>query len=293
MSLTRLNNARRISAASIATVAGTYTTHPEASGWKNRVEANGGSVSAGTLDAVSQFCTIIDANGLRSLFYRLNPFAGTGLSASLVPLYLGPTPLGRMYGSLTDTNTNFVSGDYSETSGIAGNGSTKYLNTGYPANTLAANNSHMGIGLLATETAAAGDRTAIGAWNGGANVLEIRARDRGGAVPLASAFTRYGTASDRFGDNVASGFLAVGNIVSAWPTMYRDGVASGTTATTSADFPSALNVYVFVLNQNATGTTNYSNVRLGWYSLGTTMTAGQVASFDVAIKAFYAKMGRS
>jgi hypothetical protein len=272
----------------------TSTTHPEAQVWRNAVIANGGTVSGSTLNAVSRFCRSIDAAGIRDRFYRLNLFAGTGLNAALVPLYRGQSRTGTQYGNTTDTNNGpFVSGDYSLTSGLTGNGSSKYLDTGYLANTLAASNSHLGVGLLATDTMTTNDRTLIGAWNAGSNVLEVRARDRTGAVPLAAAFTRFGTVGDRFGDSVTSASLTAGNITAAWPTMYRNGTASGTDATTSQDFPAARKVYVFCLNNNNVGTNNFTNARLGYYSIGATMTAGQADAYSDAIDAFYTAIGRS
>jgi hypothetical protein len=108
--------------------------HPEANAWRTAVVANGGSVSASTMRAVSKFCADIDAAGIRDRFYRLNLFAGTGLNACLVPLYRGQSRTGTQYGNATDTNNNFVSGDYSEVVGLNANGSVgssnKYLDTG-------------------------------------------------------------------------------------------------------------------------------------------------------------------
>ena len=108
--------------------------HPEASAWSDSVAANGGTASASTLSAVSAFCTAIDAAGLRDRFYRLNLFAGDGLLSALVPLYRGPVAGGTTYGSATDSNNGpFVSGDYSEATGLTTSGG-KYLDTGLPAN---------------------------------------------------------------------------------------------------------------------------------------------------------------
>ena len=62
--------------------------HPEAQVWRNAVIANGGTISAATLKAVSDFCRSIDAaSGLRANLLRVNLFCGTGLEACLVPLY--------------------------------------------------------------------------------------------------------------------------------------------------------------------------------------------------------------
>lgn len=108
--------------------------HPEASAWSDSVAANGGTASASTLSAVSAFCTAIDAAGLRNRFYRLSLCAGDGLLSALVPLYRGPVAGGTTYGNTTDSNNGpFVSGDYSEATGLTTSGG-KYLDTGLPAN---------------------------------------------------------------------------------------------------------------------------------------------------------------
>jgi hypothetical protein len=101
--------------------------HPEALAWRSAVIANGGTVSASTMAAVTTFCRSIDSAGLRGRFYRLNLFCGDGLSAVLVPLYRGQSRTGTQYGNTADTNVNFVSGDYTLASGLTGNGSNKYL----------------------------------------------------------------------------------------------------------------------------------------------------------------------
>jgi hypothetical protein len=125
--------------------------HPEAQAWRNAVIANGGTVSGSTLTAVSNFCRSIDAAGIRDRFYRLNLFAGTGLSAALVPLYRGQSLGGTQFGNATDTNSNFVSGDYVETGatgGLQGNGSTKHLATGLPMTFAGSNQTHASVGFI-------------------------------------------------------------------------------------------------------------------------------------------------
>jgi hypothetical protein len=271
-------------------------THLEALDWASRVTTNGGSVSTETLAAVSTFCSAIDAAGIRDRFYRLNLFCGTGLSAALVPLYRGPSRTGTQYGGSTDTNINFVNGNYLETgatSGLTGNGANKYLNTGYPANTLPANNTHLGVGLLGNDLSSLDDRTLLGAWNDAANIVELRERDRTGAVSRAATLTRYQTIGDCFGDDITEFSLAVGNIVAAWPTMYRNGVASGAVATSSQNFPNATNLFVFALNTNSYGALNSTASRVGWYSVGATMTASQALSYHNALVAFNTTLSRT
>lgn len=274
--------------------------HHDALDWVRRVVAQGGSCSQSTLRAVSAFCDAIDRAGIRDRFYRLNLFAGNSdasLAAVRTPLFRGPSLTGTQYGGTTDTNVNFVAGDYAETgggAGLTGNGSTKYLNTGYPANTLAASNTHLGVGVLATTTQS-GIRTAIGAYNNGANTLEIMLRSSD-ATARPGIFTRFTTATDRMGENIGTtgAALAAGNNVAAWPTFYRNGVAVGTDATTSQDYPSAHAIWVFA--NNVAGTTPAINItacRLGWYSIGATMTSTQALAFHNAIAAFSTALSRT
>jgi hypothetical protein len=268
----------------------------DAADWQARVVSNGGTVSTATMNAVKAFCQTIVQQGLRDRFYRLNLFAGDDLSAAMVPVFVSPSRTGTQFGNATDTNNNFVSADYGLATGLQGNKASKSLDTGFMANTLPANNSHLSAGILASDSSTSGDdRTIIGAWDGAASVLEMRAVDFGGAVPLVSAFTRYGTESDRFGDSVASVSLAAGNVLCAWPSMYRNGVTSGATATTSFDFPDAIGIYVFSLNATAAGfgSLNITDARLGYYSIGATMSGPQATAFSNAIDAFYSAIGRA
>lgn len=104
------------------------TFHPEATAWRKAVIANSGTVSATTMRAVSNFCTAINAAGIRSKFLRLNLVCGNNLAAARVPLYRGASATGTQYGSAVDTNVGpFTTNDYSEATGLQGDGSSKVL----------------------------------------------------------------------------------------------------------------------------------------------------------------------
>ena len=106
----------------------TRTFHPEATAWRKAVIANSGTVSAITMRAVSNFCTAINAAGIRSKFLRLNLVCGNNLAAARVPLYRGASATGTQYGDPADTSVGPLTGtDYSEATGLQGNGSSKAL----------------------------------------------------------------------------------------------------------------------------------------------------------------------
>ena len=111
--------------------------HPEAAAWRAAVIANGGSVSRRTVNAVSKFCNAIVAAGIRSKFLRLNLVCGNNLAAARVPLYRGASASGTQYGSAVDTNLGpFTANDYSEATGLQGDGSYKALDTTITVGTL-------------------------------------------------------------------------------------------------------------------------------------------------------------
>ena len=262
--------------------------HPEALDWSIRVATNGGN-PAGSLRAVSEFCWAIDAAGLRGKLWRFNPFCGGNLLGALVPLYRGPTVGGTTFGNATDTNSNFVSADYADSGangGLKGNGTNKSLNTGFLANTLAAVNTHLGCGLVTANTTS-GSRSAIGVYSGASNSFTIHLQQ---STVRSACFTRFATVTDTFGPSVATS-LAIGNIVAAWPTFFRDGVSVGATAATSQNYPSAHSFRVFS-NANVNTPIDHTDARLGWYSIGETMTAAQVVDYDRALVALRAGLGR-
>ena len=276
------------------------TLHPEAADWKNRVIANGGTVSGATLAAVSKFCRDIDAAGIRAKVMRLNLFAGENLSAALVPLYRAESSTASARGNATDTSNNFVGGDFNNTgaaSGLTGNGSTKFLNTGLPANTFTGNNQHFAVGLRANNASGTNVVQDIaGAFDGSqAHALSARRGTSGsGSLSLLSAtMGNYANSNASFGDAVFNSNLAVGNIVAAWPTMYRNATATGSTAISSNNYPSAHALLVFASNNTGGGAFGHSNVRLNWYSFGLTMTAAEVVAFNSALNTFNTTLART
>jgi hypothetical protein len=262
-----------------------------------RVTANGGTVSSNTLAAVSTFCASIAAAGIRDRFYRLNLFCGDGLTAALVPLYRAESLTASARGNTTDTNNNFVAADFNNTgssSGLNGNGSNKYLDTGLAGNVFTASNLHMAFGLLQNNSTGTGVFPgAIGIFNASqAHIVSVR-RGGGADALFASNFGGYATNSASAGPSLANTNLSTGNIVAAWPSFYINATATGATASASANYGPAHSHFVFAVNNQNTGPASQANVRLGWYSLGLTMTSAQVTSFNNALNAFATTLART
>jgi hypothetical protein len=100
---------------------------PRVTDWVTRIIRSGGNIpSNNTLIALTNFLLGMDSVGLTSKILIVNAFVPDSLVAATVPLLKVST--GDNW-----TNHNFVSGDLS-VNGLTGDGSTKYLDTGFIPN---------------------------------------------------------------------------------------------------------------------------------------------------------------
>jgi hypothetical protein len=274
------------------------TIHHEAIDWATRVSSNGGTISGTVLRAVSDLCAAADQGSFRGAIYRLNPFAGGNLSGCLVPLYRGPTFGGTNFGNATDTNVNFVSADYSETGatgGLKGNGTNKYLNTGFSSNSLPSAAS-VHLSASATSMASSGDPVLLGSFNGTAAGLMVL--DEFVTGSSARAF-RHGTFAVNTFPRVTSPGSVESHIIgsrisSSSASLYRGGSLTNTNTTSVTPTSNALSIYVYNYGTTS-GTpaaTQYSAARMRMYSIGTGLDATQAAAFSAAVIAFNTTLGR-
>ena len=268
-------------------------SNADAQDWIGRVYTNGGTVSASTASAVNTFCNAIDTAGIRDRFYRLNLFAGTGLSACLVPLYRGPTRTGTQYGNATDTNNGpFVSGDYAETGttgGLKGNGSTKYLDTGLAGNTFSAGDRHCSAYWNANSTIT-GNRVFIGNTDSSTAAagtwfdIHSRHTNPGSEAQITNNHGLTHTAANRHqlaqytGATDASSYSDGGNKVT------RSSFIAAPTA-------SASNWFVFGINPGLAGGAR-TDARICNYSVGLSMTDANALAFYNAVHAFQTALTR-
>lgn len=261
----------------------------DAQDWIGRVYSAGGTVSSATADAVNTLCNTIDSLGLRSRFYRLNMLCGNSdgsLIAVRTPLYRSQSFGGTTYGLSIDTNVNFVAAtDYAESSGLTGNASAnKYLNTGFPANTIAGNVLHMGVGLLGPNAPTSGS-IAIGLVSAGATIA-LYDRSLSGNTAAFGGATGF-----RAGP---TGALSSNNYIMSYPSLYAGGALQGNNASGYDTSPGTSPFYVFAANNGSNSPTLHTNARLGWYSIGQAFSsASEVASLTSAIATFNLALGRS
>ena len=278
----------------------TQNQHPEAADWANRVRTNGGTVSGSTLLAVSRFCRAIASAGIRDRFYRLNLFAGSNLSAALVPLYRGPSFGGTQYGNTTDTNNGpFVSGDYVETGstgGLTPNGTSKYLATGL---------NPFDAGMVETDFHTSGYfKDAIntgGVFIGCVNSAAQRGVIFHPAYQTIGMYVRFGGLTNSGIENgtlsARTGLLL--GVRRPGGAGFRNGSNINATSVTSGSLAwnaSSASPALFVFARNdATGSPSLQPFtgRSQAYSIGLSMTDQQAADFHAAMQAFQTALTRN
>jgi hypothetical protein len=271
------------------TLAGAPTvSNPDAQDWIDRVYGNGGSVSSSTAAAVNTFCTDIDSAGIRDRFFRLNIFAGSNLNACLTPLYLGPTSRGIRYGNTTDTNNAFVGvgTDYAETGasgGLTGNGTSKYLDTGFPMNTLPSTTSGHAAVYCRNRSSSSSFHGMVGVNLAGGSGF--------GVATDGTVYAQWGAFANV--TNNQNGLLVTSRTSTTSLVAYAAGTAIATNSTSTTPTASTLNAAVFVSRNSTVSNTFFDPRTYGFYSIGIGLSAAEVTSLTNAVNAFQSALGRA
>jgi hypothetical protein len=275
-----------------AYVGGPKVSNVDAQDWIRRVYVSGGTVSSSTAAAVNDFCTAIDAAGIRDRFYRLNLFCGgtsgasDGLAACLVPLYRGQSRLGVQYGNAIDINTGpFAVGDYAETGangGLTGNGSSKYLDTGFPMNTLPSTTS----GHAAVYCPNRSSRVSFAGMIG----VNTLAASGFGISTDASVYGIWGQLA--FAANTTNGLLMASRTSDSSQVTYVNAVSIATNNTPTTPAASSLNAPVFANRASASVVDNFDNRRYCGYSIGLGLDPTQAVAYYNAMQKFQKAMSR-
>lgn len=184
------------------------------------------------------------------------------LSGALTPLV----------GAAPTNNGPFVSGDYNRKTGLTGNGTSKYLDSGRSSTADSQDDVHISVYQSAAASSTANVfMTHIGSVDGSSVATQIaegfpssvnvkirRARSTGALSGVSKDST-----------NNANGLQGVSRSVSG-SFVYRAG-ATDTTVTNTSSAQSGANYFVLAQNNNGT-VANYSNATLAFYSIGSSLT---------------------
>jgi hypothetical protein len=254
---------------------------------------------------VSAFCDAIDRAGIRDRFYRLNLFCGNSdasLNAVRTPLFRGPSLGGTQYGGATDTNVNFVQGDYAETAGLSTqNLATKYLDTGLATSALPAgviSSGHLAAWHGPLTAGFANPPQLLGAWSSTDRLnlaLNIQTSGSAGEQARFGGTDAVTTTSAPLGLSRASAFVLAQRTSATNLEVWRNGSIVGSSSNSVAGIAGVpFSIFVFRFNNQGTqfGSDGMAGPLRG-YSVGDDMTSDQVLAFRAAWSAFNSATGRT
>lgn len=249
---------------------------PDVSDWVNRLaRENTGTTNRTDIDT---YVTGLKTDGVWDEMIRHNIYCGTNFTAVAVPLkiYRGPNK---------DLLQLFASTDWTNTVGLTGNGSTKYVDT-----VVDINDSLMGDNDLhfAAYVRVGSDESKItmgGQTPGNETTLYV---SYGGTTTWAC--NRATTTYAQFSDSVGTGLYVGSRTSSSFSVIYKAGAAQATN-TVAGDSRGQTHLYVHAFNNN--GSVFQPTVRtLECYSFGTGMTATQATNYHTRYNTLRSAIGR-
>lgn len=222
---------------------------PDARSYIARVEAaDGQPLENGVRRAINQFVVGCKADGIWNSLKASCILAGARtLNGALVPL-VGPAP----------TNFNFVSGDYNRKTGLVGDGSTKYLDTGLADDSTPQNSVHYGVYVSSAAAPTSGyiytsGNSGIGGILQVSSGLYFRARSASGALATGAASS--------------TGFLGVKRSSASF-VDYKTTGNSVVTVAEAARTPQANTMILYAARSSTNAIGYFSNGRMAFFSAG-------------------------
>jgi hypothetical protein len=233
---------------------GSLTLDPDARAYIAAVEAaDGQALEPGVRAAYNTFIRGCKSDGIWDAIKASCILAGArSLSGALVPLK-GSAP----------TNNNFVSGDYVRTTGLVGDGSTKYLDSNRNNNADPQDFHHQAAWVTTAPTNGAGG-TYLGAGAAGTGSSQI------GPItlsPYSIAFRNRNSTAYNHSKTAASLGL-IGSARSGSANYIARADSTNETATATSQAPHNGNVLVFARNDATNTPGAFLDGRLAFYSIG-------------------------
>ncbi len=250
------------------------TAESETKQYYTNLTANGGSISASSLNSVNELVKDLKLYGIWNKLEDIGIFCGDNLNSALT----------KLKGAQTSylVNHNFVDADYVErgsTGGLKGNGTTKFLDSGFNVTLRgSANYNDLSIGLY---------------WNGTAGGVELGEDnlDRFNLFVSAGNVAVATTNVYVTGRTIAGG-LGIGtrlpgtNLSASWNGDFSTWV--------TADLTSSLfneTCYIFARNENSVATSVSSN-RICYYHFGKGLTQTDCGNYYNILQRFQRSLGR-
>jgi hypothetical protein len=251
--------------------------------YMENIRANGGGIQVSSLQAIDLFIRTCKDAGFWGDLMEVYPFCGNDLTSALVKLKYASNPL--------LTAVNMVAADYVETGasgGIAGNGTTKYINSNFPQNGMGLT-AHMSVYLRENEA-----NTGIHYWfaaNTSTPTIEQTILGTpNGSVQQGMLGSNSATATSAGAPNAGFYYVERNSQTDLQLWYQNASVASSSLSTT----PAYQNLNLFICGRNANGApNNYSAKKISFCSVGVPLTAQERTTFYNAVVALQTALNRN
>ena len=237
---------------------------PDAANYIESVEVEDGqALEEGVKQAIDNFVTGCKADGIWGALKASCILAGARtLNGALVPL-AGPAP----------TNFNFVSADYDRVTGLKGDGDTKYLDSNRAGNADPQNNHHHSVFVSSPNTGMESVKTYLGTGGGTghSHILTFSSSIR---------FRNRANAQNPRGDGTEVGFMGSSRNQATAFNSFLAGVLQAVDIGSDGNAVDTFNVF-------SRSTSNYSNGRISFYSIG---EAVDLAALDARVTTLMAEI---
>ena len=242
----------------------------EAQDWaKVRVASNGGTISGSSYVAGTRLVLFFKSRGVRSHICRMNVYLGNATNAVVVPLinkFVG----GSVLGNTTDTFIAFGAADYSEATGLTGDGVSKYLGTGLAASSSGtAGSFHVAV---YNRSNAYGTDGSIGSSTAGGYVGYLQEAYTGGVCYIY--FDDAGSIINGTDGSPPTGLYVATRTSQTSRVVYKNGSVLFSSSTDLGTTPAINGEAIVVHAVNASGTVNsWTAKNLCFYAVGNGITA--------------------
>lgn len=263
-------------------ILGTTGLSAEALAYRANIAAAGSSISAVQLAAVNAFIVGCKADGVWTKLKDVGTFTGANLTAALVKI--------KGLHATSYVNSNFVSGDYTLTTGLKGNGTTKSLATGVvPSVDLTIHSTHLALydRSLITGTihaAGAGETTAS------FDIYHPYSDRKLYSDQYNNSTAEIGSAAQV--DSTPVGFIVGTKTAATAHVLYKDGASVASGSTNAGSLP-AVEVTVFARNAPGPAPTEFSTHYLSFFSVGDGLSAGDVTALTARVQTLQHALSRS
>ena len=244
-----------------------------------RVTAAGGSLTLTEKSAVNTLVLSLKANSLWTPMKAIYPMVGASAAACAQNLKSS---------SFTGT---FTSGWTFARTGVTGNGTSAYMNTGLNINTqLTQTNAHCSFYSRTTNDNILYP-SVMGAYGNGSYTQAIEMYIKRGSNDAGGQIGSYTTSLISFTETDAKKFAIISRTSATSLKYYTTGVLRATNTVSDTTGFGSVNAYVGAANLAGTAT-NFSILQCAFASIGDGLTDTQASNFYTAVQAFQTTLSR-